>query len=151
IHMATAVETLDKLERRITISLPLDEVKAEVEKRLKIRARTARAPGFRPGKVPLKMVAQQYGFEVENEVLNDKVGRAFSEAASENNLRIAGVPKIEPKTGECVAEDAVAFDATFEVYPDVKIADLSDAEVERAVTEVTDAEIDKTIEILRKQ
>lgn len=147
--MATAVETLEKLERRITITLPLADVKAEVEKRLKIRARTAKAPGFRPGKVPMKMVAQQYGYQVETEVLNDKVGRAFSEAASENNLRVAGYPKIEPKTG---AEDGqVAFDATFEIYPQVKVGDLSVAEVEKVTSEVTDVEIDKTIDILRKQ
>src|SRR6185312_16692154 len=97
IHMATAVETLNKLERRITITLPLAEVQSEVEKRLKIRARTAKAPGFRPGKVPMKMVAAQYGFQVENEVLNDQVGRAFAQATSENKLRVAGFPKIEPK------------------------------------------------------
>ncbi len=149
--MATAVETLNKLERRITITLPLTEVRTEVEKRLKIRARTAKAPGFRPGKVPLKMVAAQYGFQVENEVLNDQVGRAFAQAASENNLRVAGFPNIEPKSGEEVPEGAVVFDATFEVYPEVKIGDLASAEVEKTSTQVTDAEIDKTIDILRKQ
>ncbi|HJV50147.1 MAG TPA: trigger factor [Noviherbaspirillum sp.] len=149
--MATAVETLDKLERRITIKLPVADVQAEVEKRLKVRARTAKAPGFRPGKVPMKMVAQQYGYQVETEVLNDKVGRAFSEAASENNLRVAGYPKIEPKTGEDVGEGEVVFDATFEVYPEVKIGDLSGVEVEKVTSAVTDAEIDKTIDILRKQ
>ncbi|HEY8606547.1 MAG TPA: trigger factor [Noviherbaspirillum sp.] len=147
--MATAVETLEKLERRMTITVPLADVKDEVEKRLKIRARTAKAPGFRPGKVPMKMVAQQYGYQVETEVLNDKVGRAFSEAASENNLRVAGFPKIEPKTG--TGEGVVAFDATFEVYPEVKIGDLSGVEVEKTTSDVTDAEIDKTIDILRKQ
>jgi trigger factor len=147
--MATAVETLEKLERRMTITLPLADVKAEVEKRLKIRARTAKAPGFRPGKVPMKMVAQQYGYQVETEVLNDKVGRAFNDAAAENNLRVAGFPRIEPKTG--AGEDVVAFDATFEIYPEVKIGDLSGAEVEKVTSAVTDAEIDKTIDILRKQ
>ncbi|MDB5838837.1 MAG: tig, partial [Herminiimonas sp.] len=81
--MATAVETLDKLERRITITFPLADVQAEVEKQLKVRARSAKAPGFRPGKVPMKMVAAQYGYQVENDVLNEKVGRAFSEAAAE--------------------------------------------------------------------
>ncbi len=149
--MATAVETLDKLERRITITVPLADVQAEVEKRLKIRARTAKAPGFRPGKVPMKMVAQQYGYQVETEVLNDKVGRAFSEAASENNLKVAGYPKIEPKSGDAVAEDVVAFDATFEVYPEVKVGELSAVEVEKVQSDVSDAEIDKTIDILRKQ
>ena len=149
--MATAVETLEKLERRLTITVPLADVQAEVEKRLKIRARTAKAPGFRPGKVPMKMVAQQYGYQVETEVLNDKVGRAFNDAASENNLKVAGYPKIEPKSGDSVGEGVVAFDATFEVYPEVKIGDLSAAEVEKVKSEVTDAEIDKTVDILRKQ
>ncbi len=149
--MATAVETLEKLERRITITLPLADVQAEVEKRLKVRARTAKAPGFRPGKVPMKMVAAQYGYQVETEVLNDKVGTAFNDAAEENNLRVAGFPKIEPKAGTDVAEGAIAFDATFEVYPEVKVGDLSAAEVEKTIAEVSDAEIDKTIDILRKQ
>ncbi|MNK15516.1 Trigger factor [compost metagenome] len=149
--MATAVETLDKLERRITITVPLADVQAEVEKRLKVRARTVKAPGFRTGKVPMKMVAQQYGYQVENEVLNDKVGRAFNEAASENNLRVAGFPKIEPKTDDAAAEGTIVFNATFEVYPEVKLGDLAAADVEKTTVEVSDAEIDKTIDILRKQ
>jgi trigger factor len=149
--MATAVETLEKLERRITITVPMADVQAEVEKRLKIRARTAKAPGFRPGKVPMKMVAQQYGYQVETEVLNDRVGRAFSDAASENNLKVAGYPRIEPKASEGAADGVVAFDATFEVYPEVKVGELSGAEVEKIKSEVSDAEIDKTIDILRKQ
>jgi trigger factor len=148
--MATAVETLDKLARRITISLPVADVQAEVEKRLKVRARTVKAPGFRPGKVPMKMVAAQYGYQVENEVLNDKVGRAFNDAANENNLRVAGFPKIEPKAA-ADTDGNLTFDATFEVYPEVTIGNLADAEVEQTLTDVTDAEIDKTIEILRKQ
>jgi trigger factor len=97
----------------------------------------------------MKIVAQQYGYQVETEVLNDKIGRAFNDAAQENNLRVAGFPRIEPKTG--TAEGSIAFDATFEVYPDVKIGDLASAEVEKTVVQVTDAEIDKTIDILRKQ
>ncbi|HEY8027428.1 MAG TPA: trigger factor [Burkholderiaceae bacterium] len=148
--MATAVETLDKLARRITISLPVADVQAEVEKRLKVRARTVKAPGFRPGKVPMKMVAAQYGYQVENEVLNDKVGRAFIDAANENNLRVAGFPKIEPKAA-ADTDGNLTFDATFEVYPEVTIGSLADAEVEQTLTDVTDAEIDKTIDILRKQ
>lgn len=149
--MATAVETLDKLARRITINVPMSEVQAEVEKRLKLRAKNAKAPGFRPGKVPMKMVAAQYGYQVETEVLNDKVGNAFSSAANENNLRVAGYPKIEPKPSAEVPEGTIAFNATFEVYPEVKLGDVSQAEVERTVTAVSEAEIDKTIEILRKQ
>lgn len=148
--MATVVETLEKLERRLTISFPVADVQTEVEKRLKVRARTAKAPGFRPGKVPMKMVAQQYGYEIQNDVLNDKIGQAFAVAANENGLRVAGYPSIEPKN-EGAAEGELSFNATFEVYPEVAIADLATAEVEQVKSEVTDAEIDKTIEILRKQ
>jgi trigger factor len=147
--MATAVETLGKLERRLTISFPVADVRTEVEKRLKKQAKTAKAPGFRPGKVPLKMVAAQYGYQIESDVLNDKVGRAFNDAANENQLRVAGFPKIEPK--EDAPDGMLAFDATFEVYPEVVIGDLANVEIETVATEVTDAEIDKTIDILRKQ
>lgn len=147
--MATAVETLGKLERRLTISFPVADVRTEVEKRLKQQAKTARAPGFRPGKVPMKMVAAQYGYQIETDVLNDKVGRAFNEAAVENELRVAGFPKIEPK--QDAEEGTLSFDATFEVYPEVVIGDLAAVEVETVNTDVSDVEIDKTIDILRKQ
>jgi trigger factor len=147
--MATAVETLGKLERRLTISFPLTDVRTEVEKRLKKQAKTAKAPGFRPGKVPMKMVAAQFGYQIESDVLNDRVGRAFNDAANENELRVAGFPKIEPK--EDSPEGVLTFDATFEVYPDVVIGDLSAVEVETVKADVSDAEIDKTIDILRKQ
>jgi trigger factor len=147
--MATAVETLGKLERRLTISFPLTDVRSEVEKRLKVQAKKAKAPGFRPGKVPMKMVAAQYGYQIESDVLNDKVGRAFNDAASENQLRVAGFPKIEPK--QDAPEGQLTFDATFEVYPDVVIGDLSAVAIETVKADVSDAEIEKTIEILRKQ
>lgn len=147
--MATAVENLGKLERRLTLTFPLSDVRTEVEKRLKKQAKTARAPGFRPGKVPLKMVAAQYGYQIESDVLNDKVGQAFGQAAEENQLRVAGMPKIEPK--EEAPEGMLAFDATFEVYPEVTLPDLSGIEVETVKADVSDAEIDKTIDILRKQ
>ena len=148
-YMATAVENLGKLERRLTISFPLADVRSEVEKRLKVQAKSARAPGFRPGKVPMKMVAAQYGYQIETDVLNDKVGRAFNDAANENNLRVAGFPKIEPK--QDAPEGQLTFDATFEVYPEVEIGDLSQVEIETVKSSVTDVEIDKTIDILRKQ
>lgn len=147
--MATAVETLGKLERRLTISFPLTDVRTEVEKRLKQQAKTAKAPGFRPGKVPLKMVAAQYGYQIESDVLNDKVGRAFSEAANQNQLRVAGYPNIVPK--EESPEGQLSFDATFEVYPDVVVSDLSVVEIETVKADVSEAEIEKTIDILRKQ
>jgi trigger factor len=147
--MATAVETLDKLERRLTISVAVADVRTEVEKRLKQQAKTARAPGFRPGKVPMKMVAAQYGYQIESDVLNDKVGRAFNEAANENQLKVAGFPKIEPK--QDAPDGMLTFDATFEVYPQIVIPDLAKVEIETVKTIVTDAEIDKTLDILRKQ
>ncbi|MES2126043.1 MAG: trigger factor [Pseudomonadota bacterium] len=147
--MATAVETLGKLERRMTISFPLTDVRSEVEKRLKQQAKTAKAPGFRPGKVPLKMVAAQYGYQIESDVLNDKVGRAFNQAANENELRVAGFPKIEPKNDS--PEGVLTFDATFEVYPEVVVGDLAGTEIETIKADVSEAEIDKTIDILRKQ
>ena len=147
--MAVTVETLEKLERRITLTLSADALRDEVESRLKRLAKTVKADGFRPGKVPLSVVAQRYGHSVQYEVMNDKVGEAFSKAANEAQLRVAGVPRISEKDG--APEGEIAFDATFEVYPEVKIGDLSQVQVERVSSEVTDAAIDKTLEILRKQ
>ncbi|MGZ5132142.1 MAG: trigger factor [Caldimonas sp.] len=147
--MAVHVETLDKLERRITLSLPAATIATEVASRLRRLSRTVKADGFRPGKVPLSVVSQRYGYSVHSEVLNDKVGQVFSEAVNEAKLRVAGAPRITEKEG--APEGEVAFDATFEVYPDVKIGDLSAAEVERVSTEVGDEAVDKTLEILRKQ
>jgi len=147
--MSVHVETLDKLERRITLSLPAATIASEVESRLRRLSRTVKAAGFRPGKVPMSVVSQRYGFSVQSEVLNDKVGQVFNDAVNEAKLRVAGNPRITEKAG--APEGEVAFDATFEVYPEVKLGDLSTAEVERVTTEVTDDAVDKTIEILRKQ
>ena len=147
------VENLGKLERRLHISVPVAEIEKEVDTRLKRLSRTVRMPGFRPGKVPIKIVSQQYGYQVHNEVLNEKIGGAFNKAVEEAKLRVAGSPNITAKQRAegAEAESAVAFDATFEVYPDVSIAGLEAAEIERAKTEIDDAAVDKTIEILRKQ
>jgi len=147
--MSVQVETLDKLERRITLTLAASTITSEVESRLKKLSRTVKADGFRPGKVPMSVVAQRYGYSVHYEVMNDKVGQVFSEAVNEAKLRVAGAPKISEKEG--APEGEMAFDATFEVYPEIKLGDLSTAEVERVSTEVSDAAIDKTIDILRKQ
>ncbi|MBI2731801.1 MAG: trigger factor [Aquabacterium sp.] len=148
--MAINVETLDKLERRITLSLAADVLQSEVDARLKKLARTVKADGFRPGKVPMNVVAQRYGYSVQYEVVNDKLGEAFAQAAQEAQLRVAGQPRISEKEGGPI-EGQLQFDATFEVYPEVKIGDLSSVEVERVTAEVNDAAIDRTIEILRKQ
>lgn len=147
--MAVNVETLEKLERKIILTLPVNVIQSEVDTRLKRLARTVKMDGFRPGKVPMNVVAQRYGYSVHYEVMNDKVGEAFATAANEAKLRVAGQPRISEKEG--APEGELTFDAIFEVYPDVKIADLATAEVEKASSEVTDAAIDRTIEILRKQ
>ena len=147
--MTVNVETLDKLERRITLTLAADDIKREVDARLRKLARTVKADGFRPGKVPMSVVTQRYGWSVQYEVVNDQVGRAFSQAAGEDRLRVAGAPRIEAQDG--APEGQLAFAATFEVYPEVRLGDLAAVEVERISTEVTEAAIDKTIDILRKQ
>ena len=147
--MAVNVETLEKLERKITLELPVAEIQQEVEARLKRMAKQVKMDGFRPGKVPLSVVAKQYGYSVQYEVMNDKVGQAFQAAAAEAQLRIAGAPRISEKEG--AAEGTVAFEAIFEVYPEVKIGDLSAAEIEKVSAEVDDAAIDRTLDILRKQ
>ncbi len=147
--MAVAVETLEKLERKITLTLPVTTITNEVQTRLKKLARQVKIDGFRPGKVPMNIVAQRYGYSVHYEVMNDKVGEAFSTAANEAKLRVAGQPRITEKEG--APEGEVSFDAVFEVFPDVKLGDLAAAEVEKVSAEVTDAAIDRTVEILRKQ
>jgi trigger factor len=147
--MAVTVETLDKLERKITLTLPLTAIQSEVESRLKRLARTVKMDGFRPGKVPMNVVAQRYGYSVQYEVMNDKVGEAFSTAANEAKLRVAGQPRISER--ESSPEGELAFDAVFEVFPEVRIADLSTAKVEKLKAEVSESAIDKTIDILRKQ
>jgi trigger factor len=147
--MAVQVETLEKLERRITLTLAAETINGEIESRLKKLSRTVKADGFRPGKVPMSVVAQRYGYSVQYEVVNDRVGQAFNEATNEAKLRVAGPPRITQK--DAAPEGHLAFDATFEVYPEVKIGDLAEASVERVSTEVSDAAIDRTVEILRKQ
>lgn len=147
--MTVNVEVLDKLERKITLSLPVQAIEQEVQARLKKLARNVKMDGFRPGKVPMSVVAQRYGASVHYEVLNDQVGQAFNKAVEEALLRVAGQPRISEKAG--AAEGFVDFDAVFEVYPDVQIGDLSDLEIERVNVEVDEAAIERTLDILRKQ
>jgi trigger factor len=143
------VETLQGLERRVSMTLPADDIERQVDERLKKLARNIRMPGFRPGKVPMKLVAQTYGPQVRSEVLSDAVQKAFSDAVKEANLKVAGYPRIEKKDG--ADAKALEFSATFEIYPEVKMGDLADATIERPQVTVDDAAVDKTIEILRKQ
>jgi len=147
--MAANVETLGTLERRVSMSLPVNEIDKQVDERLKKLARNVRMPGFRPGKVPMKLVTQTYGPQVRSEVLGEAVQKTFSDVVKEAKLKVAGYPKIEKKDGS--NEKALEFSATFEIYPEVKPGDISAKSVERPQVAVSDAEVDKTIEILRKQ
>ena len=148
--MAVNVEQLGTLERRLSMSVPVQDVEQQVGDRLKKLARNVKLPGFRPGKVPMKMVVQQYGPQVRSEVLGDAVQKAFTDAVKEANLKVAGYPKIEKKDGAADAP-SLEFSATFEVYPEVKIGDVSAIKIERPQLAVDDAAVDRTLEILRKQ
>jgi len=147
--MAVTVETLDKLERKITLELSLEQINQEVQNRLKRMQRQVKLDGFRPGKVPLSVVQKRFGGSVHYEVMNDLLGQAFQSAAQEAQLRIAGTPSINEKEG--APEGAVAFEAVFEVYPEVKIGDLSAATIEKFSATVDEAAIERTLDILRKQ
>ena len=156
--MASQLETTGSLERRLTLTVPNADVTRKVQERYRSLARTVRMPGFRPGKVPLKMIEQSYGPQVQAEILGDAVSKAFSDAVDEHKLRVAGQPAINPKArpesdegGEGGGEDATGFTATFEVYPEVELAEPDALQVERFTCEVGDAEVTKTIDVLRKQ
>jgi len=147
--MQTNIETLGKLERRLDVALPAEQIEREIEQRLRKLSRTVRMDGFRPGKVPLKIVAQHYGPQIRTEVIGDAVQKAFSEVVREKNLRVAGYPRIERKGGD--DDKQLAFSATFEIYPEIKVGDLAEVKIRRPAHPVDDADVDRTIEILRKQ
>ena len=148
--MQTTLETIGQLERRLNLSVPLAVIESEVEKRLARLAKSVKVPGFRPGKVPMKMVAQQYGPQVRNEVITDAVQSGFADAVRDQNVRVAGYPRIEPKANAALA-DKLEFSAVFEVYPDIQLGDLSTVSVERPVAEVGPEDVAHTIDVLRKQ
>ncbi|MDC7700199.1 trigger factor [Vogesella indigofera] len=148
--MQVQLETLSGLERRMSIALPMAAIDAQVAERLKRVARTAKIQGFRPGKAPAKIVEMNYGAQVREEVLGEQVQQGFYKAAVEQKLRVAGYPRFESVDAAGDAE-SFKFAATFEVYPEVVVGELAGKDVEKANTPVTDAEIDKTIDILRKQ
>ena len=148
--MQATVETISNLERRMTVIVPMKPIEEEVNQRINRLARTAKLSGFRPGKVPLKLVQQQYGAQVRDEVLSNTVERTFSDAVEENKLRVAGFPNIEHKPFAEAAEQ-FEYTATFEIFPEVTIGDLSKTKIERPVLEVGDADVKKTIDVLIKQ
>ncbi len=148
--MQPVVETLEGLERRIEVSVALADIEQEVKKELKKVAKTAKSPGFRPGKVPMSILERSHGPGIRYDVINQKVGQALEESLEKTGLKVAGSPSLEPKQ-EGVPEDTLAFQATFEVYPEITLPDAGTLSVKKAVCEVTDAEIDKTLNILREQ
>jgi len=148
--MALNVETLGNLERRITISVPLQPLEAQIKQRLNQLARTAKFAGFRPGKAPIGLVNQHYGSQVRDEVYSGAVEKSFGDAVEESKLRVAGFPNIEHKPFDAASE-TLEYTATFEVFPEVVIGDLSKVKIERPVIEVSDADVKKTLDVLVKQ
>jgi trigger factor len=148
--MQSNLETISTLERKLSVTVPATEINSEVENRLKRLSRTVKMHGFRPGKVPLKVVAQQYGPQVRQEVLGDAMQKTFGDAVRDKNLRVAGYPRFE---AEPLSDGSSEFQysAIFEIYPEVVVGDISRAAIERPVLEVGDSEIDKTLDIMRKQ
>src|SRR2546428_6792872 len=147
--MQMTLETLGQLERRLHVAVPKAQIEGEIQKRLAQLAKTVKIAGFRPGKVPLKMIAQQYGPQVRSDVISDTVQTSFNDAVREQNLRVAGYPRIEPK--QASANDQFEFSAVFEVYPEVKLGDLSAVKINRPVAEITPQDVERTIGILREQ
>ncbi|AFU97565.1 trigger factor [Simiduia agarivorans] len=147
--MQVSIETTSGLERRLTVGVPAEQIDTEVNKRLQQAAKSVRINGFRKGKVPLKVVKQRFGAGVRQEVLGEVMSRSFYEAVQKESVKPAGQPAIEPKQME-EGKD-LEFVATFEVYPEVALADFADLEVTRLQAEVTDADVDKMIEVLQKQ
>ena len=144
--MQVSVESTSNLERRMNFSLPAEQLESGVSGRLREIARTAKMKGFRPGKVPAKVIEQRYGEQVKAEVLGGLVRQTFDSAVREHDLRLAGNPRIDR-----AGEGALDFVATFEIVPDFGDVDVSKLTVVRNTAEVTDADIDQMIENLRQQ
>jgi trigger factor len=152
--MTSTTETTSSasaLERRIQISVPMAEVEQEVQKRLQRISKTAKMPGFRPGKVPMKVVAQSYGAQAQSEAIGDVVSRAYSNAVVEQKLRVAGPPAIEPVTKEGQSDQALFFEAVVEVYPEIAVPALAGVEIKKTVCDITEADVDRTLDTLRQQ
>ncbi len=137
------------LERRVDLSLTIAELDKDIDQRLKRLGKNMKMPGFRPGKVPAQIVRQQYGEQARNDALSEALGNMLSAAVASQQLRVAGSPRIEPKSSDSTTH--IEFSAVFEVYPEITLSDLVGVEVEKPVLEVGATEIDGTLEILRKQ
>jgi trigger factor len=139
------------LERQVRVAVPASQLETDIAERLKKLARTVKMQGFRPGKVPMKMVERQFGFQVRQEALSDAVQGAFAREIEAQNLRVAGMPRFEPVPAGGGESASFEFQAVFEVYPEVAMKDILSVPVTRPVTEVSEAEVDKTIDTLRRQ
>jgi len=148
--MSVTLETLENLERKVTLSLPWSSINAECDKRLKQTARKARIDGFRPGKAPLSMIQSMYGASIQNDVMNELAQKVFFDTAVAEGWKIAGMPRLEGVEGQDDKENFL-FSGVFEVFPEVKVGNLSGQEVEKVTATVGDAEVEKTIDILRQQ
>ena len=148
--MAATLENISQLERRLDISLPSAEIDGEVQNRLRRLARDVKMHGFRPGKVPLKVVARQYEDQVRREVLGDALQKNLHDVVRAQNLRLAGHPRFEPKAAGGSASQ-VEFSVTFEVYPEVGLGDISNVTIRRPVASVGETDVDKTLAIMRRQ
>jgi len=149
--MQQAVQnTPSPLERHLTVSVPVAQVEAEIATRLKKLARTVKMQGFRPGHVPLKMVERTYGPQVRYEVLNDSVLKQFDAAVKGQNYRVAGYPRFQPVQATQGASN-MEYTATFEVYPEVEVGDMSSRVVKKPQTKVNDSNVEGTLTTLRKQ
>jgi trigger factor len=146
---AEAAQLPNALERRLDLAVAIADLDKAIDLRLKKISKTVKMPGFRPGKVPANIVKQQYGDEARHEALNEALQRAFGEAVNGQELRVAGYPSIEPKASENATH--IEFTAIFEVYPEVKLGDLSAVTVERSTLEVSEADLESTLAVLRKQ
>lgn len=147
--MHVSVETTQGLGRRMTVQVPADQVDQEIDSRLKSLAESVRLDGFRPGKVPLRVVKQRFGRQVEQEVASELINSSFQEALTQENLKPAGGPQFEPKPLKL--GEGLEYTAEFEVMPEFEPADMSDIELEKPVAEVQDADIDAMLEKLRQQ
>ncbi|WP_301102552.1 trigger factor [Propionivibrio sp.] len=144
-----AAHLTNALERRLDLAVTIADLDKDIERRLKRMGKNMKMPGFRPGKVPITMVKQQYGQQARHDALNEALNKTFGETAKARQLRVAGHPNIEPKTSESTTH--IEFSAVFEVYPEIKLGDLTGVEIERPVLEVGTAEMESTLAVLRKQ
>jgi len=147
--MQVSIETLDGLERRMTVQIPSERVSEAVEKKLKDLSKTVRIDGFRPGKVPLKVVQQKYGGHVRQEVIGDVIESSYQEALIQEKVRPAGMPSIDSVSTE--EKEDMSFTATFEVYPEVGTLKLESIEVEKPKVEISDKDFDAMLQKLREQ